>query len=217
MRRVSRVCSLSSSALLARRACSPRPVSASLGWSAPCPAVHSLHSIYKKRPCARWIRVPGRGSLWLLPPGPDQVRNISSPEPIERARRLVYGTRFHRRRLGKHRLIPTDEKSRHARLCIFGINGAHCGKSEAAPCSPSRLRNHPPARCGKYGVTPPLALQILSYRQRSGPRRCRYGVMLGECGRFGVIGSVPLAQRSNSGVKGSQRCRSGVTGTCGGR
>lgn len=179
--------------------------------------MHSLHSIYKKRPCARWIRVPGRGSLWLLPPGPDQVRNISSPEPIERARRLVYGTRFHRRRLGKHRLIPTDEKSRYARLCIFGINGAHCGKSEAAPCSPSRLRNHPPARWGKYGVTPPLALQILSYRQRSGPRRCRYGVMLGKCGRFGVIGSIPLAQRSNSGVKDSQRCRSGVTGACGGR
>lgn len=166
---------------------------------------------------ARWIRVPGRGSLWLLPPGPDQVRNISSPEPIERAGRLVYGTRFHRRRLGKHRLTPTDKRWRHALRCIFGINGAHCGKSEAAPCSPSRLRNHPLARCGRYGVTPPLALQILSYRQRSGPRRCRYGVMLGECGRFGVIGSVPLAQRSNSGVKGSQRCRSGVTGACGGR
>lgn len=36
--------------------------------------------------CSRWIRVPVRGSLWLLPPGPDQVRNISSPEPIERTR-----------------------------------------------------------------------------------------------------------------------------------
>ena len=42
----------------------------------------------------RWIRVPGRGSLWLLPPGPDQVRNISSPEPIERAERSAYTTRY---------------------------------------------------------------------------------------------------------------------------
>lgn len=42
---------------------------------------------HKNAPCAQWERVPGRGSLWLLPSGPDQIRNISSPEPIERARR----------------------------------------------------------------------------------------------------------------------------------
>lgn len=47
----------------------------------------------KKRPCARWIRMPDRGSLWLLPSGPDQIRNMSSSEPIERARRSVYLTR----------------------------------------------------------------------------------------------------------------------------
>lgn len=46
----------------------------------------------KKRPCARWIRMPDRGSLWLLPSGPDQIRNMSSSEPIERARRSVYLT-----------------------------------------------------------------------------------------------------------------------------
>ena len=46
----------------------------------------------KKRPCARWIRMPDRGSLWLLPSGPDQIRNMSSSEPIERARRLIYIT-----------------------------------------------------------------------------------------------------------------------------
>ena len=213
--------SLSSSALLARRAYPPPPSErlSRLERSLPGNALLALHiqkaPVRSMDPGARQrLR---RGSLWLLPPGPDQVRNISSPEPIERARRLVYGTRFHRRRLEKHRLTPTDKRWRHALRCIFGINGAHCGKSEAAPCSPSRLRNHPLARCGRYGVTPPLALQILSYRQRSGPRCCRYGVMLGECGRVGVIGSVPLAQRSNSGVKGSQRCRSGVTGACGGR
>ena len=44
----------------------------------------------KKAVCARWIRMPVRGSLWLLPPGPDQIRNISSSEPIERARRCCY-------------------------------------------------------------------------------------------------------------------------------
>lgn len=33
--------------------------------------------------CIRWERAPARGSLWLLPPGPDQVRNSASPEPIE--------------------------------------------------------------------------------------------------------------------------------------
>ena len=38
----------------------------------------------KKR--ARWDRVPARGPLWLLPPGPDQVRGVASPEPAERAR-----------------------------------------------------------------------------------------------------------------------------------
>ena len=46
----------------------------------------------KKRPCARWIRMPDRGSLWLLPSGPDQIRNMSSSEPIERARRSIYIT-----------------------------------------------------------------------------------------------------------------------------
>ena len=46
----------------------------------------------KKRPCARWIRMPDRGSLWLLPSGPDQIRNMSSSEPIERARRSIYLT-----------------------------------------------------------------------------------------------------------------------------
>ncbi len=47
----------------------------------------------KKRLRTRWIRMPDRGSLWLLPSGPDQIRNISSSEPIERARRSVYLTR----------------------------------------------------------------------------------------------------------------------------
>lgn len=46
----------------------------------------------KKRLRTRWIRMPDRGSLWLLPSGPDQIRNISSSEPIERARRSVYIT-----------------------------------------------------------------------------------------------------------------------------
>ena len=44
----------------------------------------------KKAVCTRWIRMPVRGSLWLLPPGPDQIRNMSSSEPIERARRCCY-------------------------------------------------------------------------------------------------------------------------------
>jgi hypothetical protein len=34
---------------------------------------------------ARWERVPARGPLWLLPPGPDQVRGVASPAPIQRA------------------------------------------------------------------------------------------------------------------------------------
>lgn len=46
----------------------------------------------KKRLRTRWIRMPDRGSLWLLPSGPDQIRNMSSSEPIERARRSVYLT-----------------------------------------------------------------------------------------------------------------------------
>lgn len=46
----------------------------------------------KKRPCVRWIRMPDRGSLWLLPSGPDQIRNMSSSEPIERAKHSVYLT-----------------------------------------------------------------------------------------------------------------------------
>lgn len=32
-------------------------------------------------------RVPARGPLWLLPPGPDQVRDVTSPDPVEKARR----------------------------------------------------------------------------------------------------------------------------------
>lgn len=56
------------------------------------PPAPGLHRGTKKRPCARWIRMPDRGSLWLLPSGPDQIRNMSSSEPIERARRLIYIT-----------------------------------------------------------------------------------------------------------------------------
>lgn len=56
------------------------------------PPAPGPHRGTKKRPCVRWIRMPGRGSLWLLPSGPDQIRNMSSSEPIERARRSVYIT-----------------------------------------------------------------------------------------------------------------------------
>lgn len=56
------------------------------------PPAPGPHRSTKKRPCARWIRMPDRGSLWLLPSGPDQIRNMSSSEPIERARRSVYLT-----------------------------------------------------------------------------------------------------------------------------
>ena len=47
----------------------------------------------KNAQCVGWIRMPVRGSLWLLPSGPDQIRNISSSEPIEHARRSVYSNR----------------------------------------------------------------------------------------------------------------------------
>ena len=56
------------------------------------PPAPGPHRGTKKRPCARWIRMPDRGSLWLLPSGPDHIRNISSSEPIERARRSIYIT-----------------------------------------------------------------------------------------------------------------------------
>ena len=56
------------------------------------PPAPGPHRGTKKRPCARWIRMPDRGSLWLLPSGPDQIRNMSSSEPIERARRSIYIT-----------------------------------------------------------------------------------------------------------------------------
>ena len=51
------------------------------------PWVHAPASPAK---CARWEQVPARGPLWLLPPGPDQVRGVASPEPIERARNNKY-------------------------------------------------------------------------------------------------------------------------------
>ena len=34
---------------------------------------------------ARWERAPASDSLWLLPPGPDQVRGMASPAPIQHA------------------------------------------------------------------------------------------------------------------------------------
>ena len=57
------------------------------GWRAASSIARFGKTAQKESPCARWIRMPDRGSLWLLPSGPDQIRNISSPEPIERARR----------------------------------------------------------------------------------------------------------------------------------
>ena len=43
----------------------------------------------RRTQCARWERAPARGSLWLLPSGPDQVRNSTSPEPIEHTHELI--------------------------------------------------------------------------------------------------------------------------------
>lgn len=70
------------------------------------PPAPGPHRGTKKRPCARWIRMPNRGSLWLLPSGPDQIRNMSSSEPIERARRSVYLTRS--RPAGQEGANPSD-------------------------------------------------------------------------------------------------------------
>lgn len=83
----------------------------------------------KKRPCARWIRMPDRGSLWLLPSGPDQIRNMSSSEPIERARRSVYLTRSR----------PAGQVGRTHRM-----DSPHSCISLAAPAVQGRA-----ARCGQ--------------------------------------------------------------------
>ena len=56
-------------------------------------SLKSATGAQKCAPWARWIRVPVRDPLWLLPSGPDQVRSMSSPEPIERARRFAHTTR----------------------------------------------------------------------------------------------------------------------------
>lgn len=61
-------------------------------WRAASSIARFGKTAQKESPCARWIRMPDRGSLWLLPSGPDQIRNMSSSEPIERARRSIYLT-----------------------------------------------------------------------------------------------------------------------------
>ena len=63
-------------------------ISEGAGQTAPAEQCRGSSFSHKNAPCAQWERVPVRGSLWLLPSGPDQIRNISSPEPIERARRV---------------------------------------------------------------------------------------------------------------------------------
>lgn len=83
----------------------------------------------KNAPCARWERVPVRGSLWLLPSGPDQIRNMSSSEPIERARRSVYLTCSR----------PAGQVGRTHRM-----DSPHSSISLAAPAVQDRA-----ARCGQ--------------------------------------------------------------------
>ena len=83
----------------------------------------------KKRLRARWIRMPDRGSLWLLPSGPDQIRNMSSSEPIERARRSVYLTCSR----------PAGQVGRTHRM-----DSPHSSISLAAPAVQDRA-----ARCGQ--------------------------------------------------------------------
>ena len=82
----------------------------------------------KKRLRTRWIRMPDRGSLWLLPSGPDQIRNMSSSEPIERARRSVYLTCSR----------PTGQVGRHR------MDSPHSCISLTAPAVQDRA-----ARCGQ--------------------------------------------------------------------
>ena len=101
----------------------------------------------KKRPCARWIRMPDRGSLWLLPSGPDQIRNMSSSEPIERARRSVYLTRS--RPAGQEGANPSDGFAP-----LVHIASGACGTGPRRPRRPARRcrpwpRGPPPAGCGR--------------------------------------------------------------------
>ena len=54
----------------------------------------AYHDAHMQR--ARWERTPARGPLWLLPSGPDQVRGVTPPAPVERANRLILANPFPR-------------------------------------------------------------------------------------------------------------------------
>ena len=47
--------------------------------------MRSYRTVGNGRERARWERAPASDSLWLLPPGPDQVRGMASPAPIQHA------------------------------------------------------------------------------------------------------------------------------------
>ena len=95
----------------------------------------------KKRPCVRWIRMPDRGSLWLLPSGPDQIRNMSSSEPIERARRSVYLTCSRPpRQVGRTHRMDSPHSSISLAAPAVQDRAARCGQRADAGHGAERLK-----------------------------------------------------------------------------
>lgn len=108
----------------------------------------------KKRPCARWERVPGRGSLWLLPPGPDQVRTMAPPRPIR-------GTGFRQRKYTRN---APPSKSRHETV-TYRRERAEPQQAVAQSDDPAVIRNQMPLHStSKQRRTRPT--QQKSFRQR---------------------------------------------------
>ena len=94
----------------------------------------------KKRLRTRWIRMPDRGSLWLLPSGPDQIRNMSSSEPIERARRSVYLTCSRpARQVGRTHRMDSPHSSISLAAPAIQDRAARCGQRTDAGHGAERL------------------------------------------------------------------------------
>ena len=94
----------------------------------------------KKRLRTRWIRMPDRGSLWLLPSGPDQIRNMPSSEPIERARRSVYLTCSRpSRQVGRTHRMDSPHSSISLAAPTVQDRAARCGQRADAGHGRERL------------------------------------------------------------------------------
>ncbi len=93
----------------------------------------ACHDAHMQR--ARWERTPARGPLWLLPSGPDQVRGVTPPAPVERANRLILANPFPRDEAAQTAHQKRERSRADSLLSYIPLSYIYVGSAQSRPSS----------------------------------------------------------------------------------